>query len=90
MLASEKAPSCKYILPGAGGVLVNVLATTLGLLADALALFGTRGGAADEAVVADDCGKVAVPLTRIAHDADAGGAVMASGAVVWLSLAGSV
>ena len=90
MLASEKAPSCKYILPGAAGVLLNVLATTLGLLAGALTLLGMSGGTADEAVVADDGGKAAVLLTRIAHDADAGGAVKASGAVVWLSLAGSV
>ena len=74
------------MLPSAGGV----LATTLGLLAGAPALFGVRGGAADEVVVADDGGKAAVPLTRIAHDADAGGAVTASGAAVWLSLAGSV
>ena len=53
-------------------------------------MLGMSGGTADEAVVADDGGKAAVLLTRIAHDADAGGAVKASGAVVWLSLAGSV
>lgn len=78
------------MLPGPGGVVVDVLATMLVLLAGALTLLGVRGGPADEAVVADDGGKAAVPLTRIAHDADAGGAVKASGAVVWLSLAGSV
>ena len=60
------------------------------VLAGALTLFGVRGGAADEVVVADDGGKAAVLLTRIAHDADAGGAVTASGAAVWLSSAGSV
>ncbi len=63
------------MLPGPGGVVVDVLAAMLGLLAGALTLLGVRGGTADEAVVADDGGKAAVPLTRIAHDADAGGAV---------------
>ena len=66
------------------------MATMPVLLAGAGTLLGVRGGAADEAVFADDGGRAAVPLSRIAHDADAGGAVKASGAVVWLSLAGSV
>ena len=70
--------------------MLNVLATTLVLLGDALTLLGVRGGAADEAVDADNGGKGAVSLPRTAHDAEAGGAIKARGAVVRLSLAGSV
>ena len=78
------------MLPGAGGGVEDVLATMLGLLAGALTLPCVRGGTADKAVVEDDGVKAAVPLSRIAHDADAGAAVKATGAVAWLSLADSV
>jgi hypothetical protein len=78
------------MLAGASGVAVEVLTTALVLLgADAMGL-GVRDGAADEAVVADDGGKGVVSLTRTAHDAEAGGAVKARSAAVWLSLSDSV
>ena len=90
MLASAKAPSCKYMLPGAGGVVGDVLATTLLLLAGALALLGVKAGVVAEAAVVANGGNCPVSLARAATGVEADGAVKASVVVVRRSLADSV